>query len=134
MIKEILWGKTRNPHIQFFRYLFVGGSSAVLDISVYTLCANYLDMNYQISNVIAFIFGFTWNYLTSIIWIFESRHQRAAEFFLVLAIAITGLILTAALLHAFIEWLEFTKFWAKFAATWIVLFWNFSARKIFVFH
>ena len=132
--RHCLCSRTRSAHIQFLRYLFVGGSSAVFDLTAYTVGIQYFQLHYLIANIFAFIFGLSWNYLFGLYWVFESRHHRTKEVLMVFTIASLGLLWTELLLLFFVEVLHLGIFVAKIIAIWMVLFWNFGMRKFYVFH
>jgi putative flippase GtrA len=132
-VKHFFVGRTRTVHIQFLRYLFVGGSSAVLDMFIYALLLQW-GMHYLLAAFVAYAAGFSWNYVTSVLWIFESRHPRLAEFFMVAAIAVGGLLWTEFLLFCAVEFLGGDPLLSKIVVLWIVLAWNFGMRKAYVFH
>jgi putative flippase GtrA len=121
-------------HIQFFRYIFVGGSSAVLDLLVYFIGTEYFGIHYLLANLIAFFFGVSWNYTFGLLWVFESKHKRMKEFFMVFSIAFLGLLWSEILLYLFVDFGHIDHGIAKIIVLWIVLFWNFGMRKFFVFH
>lgn len=133
-MKRLFIGRTRTVHVQFLRYLFVGGSSAILDLSIYTTLTEIFFVHYLIANLVAFAFGLSWNYLLGILWVFESKHQRAKEAAMVFAIAFMGLLWTELILWLLVEYGEIHHFVAKIVAIWVVLFWNFGMRKFYVFH
>jgi putative flippase GtrA len=120
-------------HIQFFRYFFVGGSAAVVDLAIYAFCLQVLGVHYALSALIAYLIALAWNHAICLFWVFESRHNRALEVLLVLLIALGGLLWTELLLYLQIEWFHFGAVLAKIIALWIVLLWNFFMRKFLVF-
>jgi len=132
-MKHFIVGKANGTHVQFFRYIVVGGSSALIDLIAFTVAVKMFDIHYLYANVISFIVAFIWNYGTSVLWVFESKHSRKKEFFMVLGIAALGLLWTEILLYLFVEYVSFDEFWAKVLTQIIVLFWNFWMRKKVVF-
>ena len=131
-IKTLVFGRTNNGKIQFFRYLFVGGSSTVVDLSVYAVCL-YFGVYYLLAAFISYLFGLTWNYTTSILWVFQSKHKRSKEIILVIVVTLGGLLWTELLLWMFVEMFEMDAFLARFVVVWIVLFWSFGMRKLLIF-
>ncbi len=132
-MRHFVLGRANGTHIQFFRYFFVGGSSAVIDLILYSLLVTYFDMHYLIAAVIAYAVGLAWNHTIVLLWVFESKHHRAKEVLMVIGIAIGGLIWTELLLYLQVDFLYFDEIVAKIIALWIVLIWNFVMRKFFVF-
>lgn len=127
-------GRTRSGHVQFFRYFFVGGSSAVIDLALYALLLKVFDVHYLVAAFIAYVTGFLWNHLLCVLWVFEKRHSRVKEMGMAFGIALGGLLWTELLLFGFVGFIGIDAFWAKVISQFIVLIWNFSMRKIYVFH
>lgn len=133
-MKHFIFGRTKSIHIQFLRYFFVGGSAAVVDLLVYSLYVTYLDVHYALSAFIAYMCGLSWNYIISIIWVFESKHSRWKEIAMVFFIALGGLLWTWAILFVLIDMTGLDPVISKMISQILVLFWNFSMRKFYVFH
>lgn len=128
--------KSRETSIQLLRYLFVGGIAALVDFSGFMVMTTALEAHYLLAQTIGFIAGITTNYTLSSLWIFESRHKRLIETSLFLATGLIGLLLSYTLLWLLIDILEITWFEnavAKLMTIGVVLLWNFSSRKWFVF-
>ena len=124
---------TNNTFIQFFRYLFVGGFSAFIDIGSLFIMTSVLHINYLISAALAFIFGTITNYIISTMWIFKSKGNRKKELFLFIAIGITGLLWNELIIWSLVSKIGLFYLTAKLISTALVLFWNFGMRKKFVF-
>jgi putative flippase GtrA len=118
----------------------------VIDISIYSLLANGFSVNHLIANTISFIFGLLTNYLLSRTWVFgRQRHNFARDFVLFAVIGIIGLffsnfillfLIDFKILHMILTFLNNDQivFLAKIIAVFLVLFWNFIARKKLVFN
>ncbi len=132
-MKHWILGQAKGSHIQFFRYLFVGGSSTVLHLFIFTLCLEYANIHYLIANVIAFSISLIWNYTTSVLWVFERKRSHHKEFGLVFIVSALGLLWNQILLYLFVEKFGFHPLPANILAIPIVLIWNFGARKKIVF-
>ena len=133
--KELFVSPTENSWIHFFRYVFVGGSSFMLDFGIFTLLQHF-GMNYLLAEVISFSIGFYFNFVGGRKLVFQSGtdgKSSTRELVSVLVIALIGLGLTELLLYIGIEWFSLHKLVSKAIAGIIVLFWNYFARKIFVY-
>lgn len=133
---SLLSGQTSKISIQFFRYVIVGGVSAVVDISIFMLCITTFHMHYLVAQTFGFIIGITLNYFLSILWIFESIRKKTEETILFLITGIIGLFLSYVLLWVLIDIFHLTVFdnlIAKIISILIVLGWNFTSRKFFIF-
>lgn len=132
-MKHFIFGRAQTVHIQFMRYFFVGGSAAVVDLFLYSICVTYLQVHYAVAAFIAYMCGLSWNYIISIIWVFESKHDRAKEILMVFLIALGGLLLTWGILYVLIEHAGIDEVIAKMISQILVLIWNFGMRKFYVF-
>ncbi|MDD4628701.1 MAG: GtrA family protein [Candidatus Peribacteraceae bacterium] len=131
-LKRWIFGSTHSTRIQFFRYFFVGGSSAVVDFCVYVTLLHF-GVHYLLAQFCAYCVGFVWNYVFSILWVFQTSKQFAREIAATFIITMFGLLWTELLLYGMVDFLAVGEIMAKLIATAIVLFWNFGARKVFVF-
>ena len=133
-MKHWFFGPVTSARIQFLRYVFVGGSSAVVNLVSYGFLTEVLDIHYLLAALFGYSLGFCWNYLISVLWVFKSRHSRRKEVAMVVIITIGGLLWTELLLYLFVEFAHLHHFVSMFITLWIVLIWNFGMRKRFVFH
>ena len=124
--------KTDNIFLQFFRFIFVGGTAFLIDFFIYFALVQFLNVNYLISAAIAFFISVLANYYLSTSWVFNQSQieNRAIEFNLFLAISFVGLIFTEILLYVFTDMFSINYLWSKIFASILVLFWNFSARRV----
>lgn len=126
-------GPVRSNRVQFFRYFWVGGFSTVVDFSVFVFCVRVLGIHYLVAQFISYCFGFTANYVLSILWVFTKTDKFLREIAAVFAITLFGLLWTELLLYLFVDGWGFGEVWSKVPATLIVLFWNYGARRVFVY-
>jgi putative flippase GtrA len=132
-MKHLFFGKAQSIHIQFMRYFCVGGSAAIVDIFFFTLFFHIWGFHYAIAAFVGYMLGLSWNYIISLIWVFESKHHRAKEMILVFCIAMGGLLWTLLILFLLIDIAHMDGILAKIISQILVLFWNFSMRKFYVF-
>ena len=65
LIDKFFVEKTDSLLMQFIRYFFVGGIAAVVNIGMLFVFADIVNINYLISNIMAFICGHIVNFLLS---------------------------------------------------------------------
>lgn len=106
----------------------------MVDIAVFGICTSYLGIHYLFAAFVGYMFGLACNYMLALLWVFESRHNRAKEMIMVFLIALGGLFWTELLLWIGVDHFGFMPLPAKCVVVVIVLFWNFGMRKLFVFH
>ena len=120
--------------MQFLRYFFVGGTAAVVDLLAFTILVKNFDVHYAIAAFIAYMLGLAWNHILCIIWVFESKHHRGKELLMVFLIAVGGILWTWLILYLLIDLAGIDAVISKMISQILVLFWNFSMRKFYVFH
>ena len=111
--RELMVEPTDDGFIQFFRFIFVGGSATLVDIVTGWLFVTYVfhnDINVfglftltrdVLSVAIGFIIGLVVNYILSILWVFKRNDiNRAAEFASFTVIGIVGLFIKSGVVAA----------------------------------
>ena len=135
-LQSIFIDKTNNTFLQLFRYTFVGGIAFLADFGTLFALTEFLNIHYLISAAIAFILGLTVNYFLSVKWVFNIRtvNNKLLEFWLFALIGIIGLGLNELFIWIFTDLLSIYYLLSKIITTAIVYFWNFLARKFFLFN
>ena len=135
MLKALFHTRTDNVSIQFFRYLFVGGGAFVVDFGSLLILTEWFNIYYLFSAALAFLLGLITNYFLSTTWVFNKRtlNKRHHEFIIFAIIGIVGLGLNELIIWYFTEKFLFHYAFSKIIAAAVVLFWNFTARKIVLF-
>jgi len=150
-IDKLIKNQTDRTHIQFFRYIFVGGAAFLVQL-VSLIIFTDININYLVATSMAFILGLIANYALSIRWVFNKHtlDNMWSEFTIFAVIGIVGLILTNALMWFFSDYMGFYHIFynvslplitnhnlgfiiSNIVTTAIVLFWNFFARKFTLF-
>ena len=131
-IKKLFKEKTDNTFIQFFRYLFVGGFAAVVNIGMLYVFTDILHLYYLISNILSFILGLVVNYLLSKKFVFqdETSISKTKEFIIYAIIGVIGLGLDTLFVWLFTDITKIYYMLSKLISTAIVFIWNFGARKV----
>ena len=124
--------KTDDVKIQFFRYLFVGGFAAVVNIGSLYLFKEFIHLNYLIANIVGFTLGLIVNYILSRLLVFakEESMNKTFEFIVYTIIGILGLGLDTLFVWLFTEKMAIYYMLSKIISTGLVFIWNFSARKV----
>ena len=113
----------------------MGGIAACVDIGLFMLFARVLGYPYLRVAACTFIVATLVNYLLSVRFVFVSgqRFGKRWEVALVYAVSGIGLAINAGILWAGVELAGLGLLAAKLAATGTVFFWNYLARRFFVF-
>lgn len=134
-LKKLFFEPSSNAVIQFFRYAFVGGIATIVDWSAQYVIT-ILGLHYLISAVFAFLAGLTVNFFLSKLFVFNSQKARMGvitEFISYAVIGVIGLGITIGLMYLLTDIAGIYFMLSKVITTLIVLFWNYIARKIFIY-
>ena len=117
------------------RYAILGGGIAAIDTVFFITFAIWAELPYLWVNAIGLCISTFINYFLSIRWVFQSgvRYKRRYEMSLVFLISVTALVLNQCLLYLCVSILMVPLFEAKLLTVGSVFFWNYLARKHFVF-
>ena len=131
MINKLFRQRTDNLYLQFFRYIFVGGTAFVVDFFFLYFFSDICGIYYLISAILSFIISVLVNYLMSTKWVFnqDNIENKVLEFNLFIIISTIGLGFTEVLLYFFTDILGLYYLISKIISAIIVLFWNFMARR-----
>lgn len=126
----------RIPHsalvLAFLKYALVGGGGAVVDFCTLMLCYEVFGWHYLFATACGFMVGLVFVYILSNLWVFDTRKLEtspAKEFVIFTLIGIAGLLLTQGLMWLFVDGCGLIVPLAKCITLFLVLFWNFGARK-----
>ena len=133
-LRALFVEKTDNPFLQLFRYVFVGGIAAVFDFGTLYLLDEFCRIHHLLAAAVAFLVGVTVNYLISKQFVFtQKKASPVAEFLEYAVIGVIGLGLTEGIVYLCTVILGFYVMLSKLVATVLVFFWNFFARRIFLY-
>jgi putative flippase GtrA len=134
-VHRLLVAPTGDTHIQFLRYLIVGGLAFGVDFGTLWGLSSGLGIHYLVSAAIAFLLGLAVNYLLSTVWVFSQRRMldRRREFFVFAGIGVLGLGLNELGLWILAGGVGLDYRIAKLFTTGVVFAWNFIARKVVLF-
>ncbi|HUV39811.1 MAG TPA: GtrA family protein [Planctomycetota bacterium] len=136
---KALWTRLSCPtsrlHVQFLRYIVVGGVATVVDFGVYVLLVRGLGIHYLAGNAAGFSAGLVTNYLLSVWWVFASRRlvSRSAEFVVFAVIGLAGLGISECCMFVGVALLHVNDLLIKVSATICTLLWNFGVRRRMLF-
>jgi len=134
-LDKLIKNQTNRTHIQFFRYIFVGGAAFIVDFASLFIFTDFFGFYYLISAAIAFTLGLMANYALSISWVFNKRaiDNVWSEFMIFAVIGVVGLILNEIFIWFFTDYISIYYLVSKIIAAALILFWNFFARKFTLF-
>ena len=128
-------GPSKHMHVQMFRYAFVAIAAFAVDFGTLALLASGFQVNYLVAAAISFTLGLIVNYLLASMWVFNAYtvRNRKIEFGIFALTGIVGLVLNEALIWLFTSPLHVFYLVSKLIAAFVVVIWNFSARKYLLY-
>lgn len=127
---------------EFLKYFVVGGVSFIVDyltlISFHEVIIPNIRYSLYISSIIGFLLGLITNYNMSIRYVFRSafnnnKGRSSKDKLLFLSIGAIGLLFNEAGFFFGSYFLGISYRYLKIVIAFIVLIWNFIARKILIF-
>ncbi|MDF2885067.1 MAG: polysaccharide synthesis protein GtrA [Clostridiaceae bacterium] len=128
---------------EFIRYLFVGGTAFIVDFTLLYIFKTYLFYNLEVTGVyistaLGFIGGLIYNYVLSLLYVFESAKENnkgkdIRSFIIFTIIGVVGLILTELGMFVGVELFAINYLIVKIFVAGVVLIWNYGIRKILIF-
>lgn len=119
---------------QFLLYFGVGGTAAIVEWGSYSIFIYLVDVNYLFAVVLSFILSTAVNYYLSVRFVFKgSKFKFHSEAMLIYLVSGLGLVGNILLMKLFVGNLVINPIVSKIMATGIVFFWNYGARKIWIF-
>lgn len=124
-----------NDFTRLLLYIFVGGSAAVLDWSLFWTLTAYLEVHYFLAAIFSFLVATFANYIISISVLFQSgsKHKKLKEVILVYLVSAIGLFINLTVLFVAANYTEASLIYSKVVATGVAFGWNYMLRFLFVF-
>lgn len=126
----LLRERSDKASVQLFRYVFVGGFSAVADVGALYILTSKFHVFYLMSAGVAFIVGTILNYILSILWIFEATGNTKLEVALFTLVGLGGLGWNELIIWLGVRDAHLYYLYAKLVALALVMLWNFSLRRL----
>jgi putative flippase GtrA len=126
---------THDYSVQFTRSAVVSVIAVIVNFGFSYLFKEKFGWYYLLSATLSFFLGVLANYYLSVTWVFAHRQleSKHMEFVLFVVITTVGLVFNLLIIAGMVEIVK-TGYWtALVVATVIVFFWNFLARKKFLY-
>jgi putative flippase GtrA len=145
-----LKGRRRKEAKRFIKFASVGALGALTDFAILNGLIQFLRMLEELANVFSFSAAVAQNFTLNRLWTFPESQSRSVrrqlvQFILVSLIGLGINTLIFSLIHRSLEpywiiWMESEKIghlisynFAKLFAIGVVLFWNFSANRLWTY-
>lgn len=119
---------------KIIRFSIVGGIATLIDFIFLYIFKEFLNMDVIIANTLSFIISVTYNYIASIVWVFDINKEKnkKIQFILFILFSIFGLVLNNIILYILTDIFNMYYLISKVVATFIVMIFNFITRKRFL--
>ena len=119
---------------KIIRFSIVGGIATLIDFIFLYIFKEFLNMDVIIANTLSFIISVTYNYIASIVWVFDINKEKnkKIQFILFILFSIFGLVLNNTILYILTDIFNMYYLISKVVATFIVMIFNFITRKRFL--
>ena len=116
------------------KFSIVGGIATLIDFIFLYIFKEFLNMDVIIANTLSFIISVTYNYIASIVWVFDINKEKnkKIQFILFILFSIFGLVLNNIILYILTDIFNMYYLISKVVATFIVMIFNFITRKKFL--
>lgn len=120
---------------QFTKFAIVGTIGTVVDFGVLNLLVVLVQLDIYLANTFSFSLAVLSNFLLNRAWTFREARGRnpAVQLMQFAIVSVGGYIINQAIMYVFIEQVQLWYNWAKAVAVVLVLFWNFTANRLWTF-
>ncbi len=118
-------------------YLIFGFLAFVVNYAAYALGIKLFSLNYQVSNIVAWIVAVIFAYWTNHTFVFKSKTKEIAgiakEFVSFVSARLATLVLEIAVLWLFVDILSINDMIAKLVGQFLVIVTNYFLSKLWIF-
>ena len=120
--------------MQILKFGLVGGVAFLIDYGILIICKEVIGLSILLSAAIAFSISVIFNYILSVIWIFDVDKEKSSKknFIIFVTLSIVGLAITELIMDIGSNKLNINYLIVKILATTIVMVFNFITRKMFL--
>ena len=119
---------------QLFRFGIVGVIAFVIDYGLLYILTEKCGIYYLVSSLISFGVSVIFNYIASVIWVFDvdKRKSKVKNFVYFIALSVVGLAINELIMWLGVDKMHIYYMLVKLFATAIVMIFNFITRKMFL--
>lgn len=122
--------------LKILRYFVVGGTAAVVDFVIFASLTRLAHVHWFPAGLASFTMATVVNYLLATRFVFQSGtrfEKKHHEILITFLVSLVGLAINQTVLWACIHLRDIDPLIAKVVGTGVVFFWNYGARRYFVF-
>lgn len=119
--------------MKLFRYLIIGSTSALIELSIFSIIHRIFGLGLIESNLIALFIVIVYGFLMHKNWTFNYKGKSRTAFYLFLFMVSIAIILNNSLLYIFVTIIYLPPEVAKILQICLVFLWNYSFSSLIVF-
>ena len=118
---------------QIFRFTLIGGIAFLIDSTILFILTDYVGVHYLISSMISFTVSVIFNYIMSILWVFDvNKKQTRRDIVIFFILSLIGLGINQLRMYISVDLMNIYYMISKVISTALVMVYNFITRKKFV--
>ena len=118
---------------QIFRFTLIGGIAFLIDSTILFILTDYVGVHYLISSMISFTVSVIFNYIMSILWVFDvNKNQTRRDIVIFFILSLIGLGINQLIMYISVDLMNIYYMISKVISTALVMVYNFITRKKFV--
>jgi len=129
--------KLLNKYKEVVLYCIFGGLTTVINIITYFMLSRFFNINYLISNIIAWVLSVLFAYVTNKIFVFRSKNTEfkyvIKELLAFIGCRLFSGLLDIGIMYIFVDIFKFNDFIIKIIANIIVIILNYVFSKVMIF-
>lgn len=112
----------------------VGTTAFVIDYGFLYVFTEFAGINYLISSGLSFSISVIFNYIMSIVWVFDvdKSNSKLRDFVVFMVLSVIGLGINQLIMWLLVDFMALWYMFAKIFATAVVMVYNFVTRKLFL--
>ena len=118
---------------QIFRFTLIGGIAFLIDSTILFILTDYVGVHYLISSMISYTVSVIFNYIMSILWVFDvNKKQTRRDIVIFFILSLIGLGINQLIMYISVDLMNIYYMISKVISTALVMVYNFITRKKFV--
>jgi len=134
MIKKLLTIYRSNPiWRQLLLYALIGGTCAMIDFGIFTLCNHFLALDPLVANIIGCVIGMLCSFFLNYYINFKANSHFLRRLLSFLTVGSIGLLFSELIMHIGANMIEANEYLVKFLSVFLVAALQFLLNKFITF-
>ncbi len=121
-------------NIEKISYIFFGIITTFINITIFFLCLKILNLNYMLSNLLAFIISVFFSFISNRIWVFKSVGSCINQFIKFFLMRVFSGVIDMILILIFLEYLNQDELFSKILVNLTIILINYIFSKYLIFN